>query len=163
MVRQRNRADDSQATSEIGLLGSVPESLRRGHPPMDLRTTPAQTMLVRHVGGPEELDELLEQLSSMGLVLTEIHTRASRYRPDPALADADGGRTEGVAGREYEVRVLGQLGERLLRHLGWAHCVLPEQHLAWGDATADELNDFLAECSRLGLVIERVHRAVTPP
>jgi hypothetical protein len=159
MVRQRSREDDSPATYEIGLLGSVPESLRRRHPPMDVRTTPAQTLLVRHVGRPEELDELLEQLSSMGLVLTEIHARVCTSDADPAIAGADLGDSERSAGRHYEVRVLGQLGERLLRHLGWAHCALPEQQLACGDATADELNDFLAECSRLGLVIERVHRA----
>jgi hypothetical protein len=162
MVRQRNKEDGSQATYEIGLLGSVPESLRRRHPPMDLRTSPAQTLLVRYVGRPEELDELLEQLNSMGLVLTEIHARVSTAA-DPALADADPGRPEGLARRDYEVRVLGQLGERLLRHLGWAHRALPEQQLVCGDATADELNDFLAECSRLGLVIERVHRAATAP
>jgi hypothetical protein len=159
MIRQRSREDDPHATYEIGLLGSVPESLRRRHPPMDVRTTPAQTLLVRHVGRPEELDELLEQLSSMGLVLTEIHARVSASDADPAIADADLDSSERPAGRQYEVRVLGQLGERLLRHLGWAHCALPEQHLACGDATADELSDFLAECSRLGLVIERVHRA----
>jgi hypothetical protein len=163
MVRRRNREDDPHATYEIGLFGPVPESLRRRHPPMDVRTTPAQTLLVRNVGRPEELDELLEQLNSIGLVLTEIHARVSVADADTAVEDADPGRTEASAGCDYEVRVLGQLGERLLRHLGWAHCVLPEQQLARGDATAGELNDFLAECSRLGLVIERVHRAGPPP
>jgi hypothetical protein len=162
MVRRRNREDQSHATYEIGLLGTVPDSLRHRHPPMDLRTTPAQTLLVRSVGCPEELDELLERLSSMGLVLTEIHARMSMADADAADA-ADRGGTEGSTDRAYEVRVLGQLGERLLRHLGWAHCVLPEQQVARGSATAGELNDFLAECSRLGLVIERVHRAGPPP
>ena len=40
---------------------------------MAVRTTPAQTVLFRQVEGAGELDELLEELRSVGLALSELH------------------------------------------------------------------------------------------
>ena len=58
---------------EIRLYGIPPESLRERYPSMAVRTTPAQTVLFRHVEGVSELDELLEELRSVGLALSELH------------------------------------------------------------------------------------------
>ena len=58
---------------EIRLYGIPPESLRERYPTMAVRTTPAQTVLFRHVEGVSELDELLEELRSVGLALSELH------------------------------------------------------------------------------------------
>ncbi len=58
---------------EIRLYGTPPESLRERYPSMAVRTTPAQTVLFRHVEGVNELDELLEQIRSVGLNLSELH------------------------------------------------------------------------------------------
>jgi hypothetical protein len=61
------------ATYEIRLRGIPPESLRKLYPSMAVRTTPAQTVLFRQVEGVSELDELLEELRSVGLALSELH------------------------------------------------------------------------------------------
>jgi uncharacterized protein (UPF0128 family) len=58
---------------EIRLRGIPPESLRERYPSMAVRTTPAQTILFRHVEGVSELDELLEEIRSVGLALSELH------------------------------------------------------------------------------------------
>jgi hypothetical protein len=115
---------------------------------MTLDTTPAQTVLFHCVEDIAELDELLDRLESLGLVLAEIHE---------APATPDGGALT-PPGRNYEVRVLGEVGERLLRSLGWSYRHVPEQQLVWGDATPDELSGFLLHCVDSGLGIERVHR-----
>jgi len=65
------------ATYEIRLRGIPPESLRKLYPSMAVRTTPAQTVLFRQVEGAGELDELLEQLRSVGLALSELHMEPS--------------------------------------------------------------------------------------
>jgi hypothetical protein len=144
MITRRPSAEGLPATYEICLQGSVPEFLRRRYPQMTSETTPAQTVLFRCVEELEELDVLLDRLSSLGLVLVEIHEAVA---------------VETWGSRNYEVRVRGQLGERLLRSLGWSHCVLPpEQQLVWDKTTPDALSSFLAECSDSGLTIERVHR-----
>ena len=158
MVQRHSGADESQATYEVCLLGSVPDSMRHPHSPLTVRTSPGQTLLFRCVGDDAELDDLLERLNSMGLVLTEIHAVASGGN----AGDAGDGPSPGETARTYEVRVLGELGSRVLRHLGWSHCALPEQQVACGDATARELDDFLVECARLGLVVESVHRRALP-
>jgi len=62
---------------EIRLYGTPPESLRERYPSMAVRTTPAQTVLFRQVEGAGELDELLEQLRSVGLALSELHMEPS--------------------------------------------------------------------------------------
>ncbi len=58
---------------EIRLRGIPPESLRERYPSMAVRTRPAQTVLFRHVEAVSELDELLEELRSVGLALSELH------------------------------------------------------------------------------------------
>jgi hypothetical protein len=63
----------SPATYEIRLQGTPPEPLKRRFPSATMFTTPTETVLFRSVEDASELDVLVDQLLSMGLVLTEIH------------------------------------------------------------------------------------------
>ena len=76
---------------------------------MTVRGVPTQTALRREVSGPAQLDELLETMSEMRIPLVDVHL----------LPAASG------AGPTYEVRVDGEVGEPLLRHLNWSHSVVP--------------------------------------
>jgi len=63
----------SPATYEIRFQGTLPETLSLDLPSATICTTRAETVLFRHIESATELDSLLDQLMSMGLVLTEIH------------------------------------------------------------------------------------------
>jgi hypothetical protein len=58
---------------EIRIQGTNPEPLRRAFPAATVYTTPTETVLFRQVEEPAELDELIDQLLSRGVVLTEVH------------------------------------------------------------------------------------------
>jgi hypothetical protein len=73
MVNRQPATDNVSATYEIRLQGTPPQTLRRQFPTMKVCTGPPETLLFRHVEDAAKLDELLEQLLSMGLVLTEVH------------------------------------------------------------------------------------------
>jgi molybdopterin-guanine dinucleotide biosynthesis protein len=86
------------ALYEVRLQGTDPEPLRRAFPTARVYTTPTETVLVRRVEEPAELDELIDQLLSRGVVLTEVHevsqprTSASRQpgsHTDRGLRDDD--------------------------------------------------------------------------
>jgi hypothetical protein len=145
--------DERGATYEIRLAGAPPESLRRRFPSMRVRATRAQTVLFRRFAGPGDLDELLDNLRSLGLALTEIH-----QAPASPLDDTSPTGMPADVAQSYEVRVDGQLGEKLLRYLRWSSCVLAEQKSARLEATPAELQRFLSVCSRDGVGIECVHR-----
>jgi hypothetical protein len=66
-------ADTSSATYEIRLQGAPPEQLERRFPAVTMFTTPTETVFFRSIENASELDALLDQLMSMGLVLTEVH------------------------------------------------------------------------------------------
>src|SRR3954468_15072765 len=61
------------ATYEIRLRGTHVAQLKEQFPTAALLTTRTETVLFRSVEGPEELDALVAELLSMGLVLNEIH------------------------------------------------------------------------------------------
>jgi hypothetical protein len=65
--------DEPTAVYEIRLRGGSAEPLRRRFPSATVLTTRTETVLFRRVEEPSELDELIENLLSMGLVLTEVH------------------------------------------------------------------------------------------
>ena len=73
MVNRQPSTDNVSATYEIRLQGTPPQELRRRFPTMKVCTGPPETLLFRRVEEAAKLDELLEQLLSMGLVLTEVH------------------------------------------------------------------------------------------
>jgi hypothetical protein len=139
---------------EIRLRGTTSASLRQRYPSVAVRTTPAETALVRRDGGPEELNELLEELLSVGLVLTAVHQ-------DPDTASAQVTRVVGDVGHPMsspcEVRVEGELGRTMLSHLPWSHYVVPEHTVMCLDATAAQLEEFLRACVADGAHVESVH------
>jgi hypothetical protein len=79
------------AVYEIRLRGTAPEPLKRQFPTATITTTRPETVLLRQVETPAELDELIEQLLSMGLVLTEVH---QHWPPEEVRGD-DGLTLEG--------------------------------------------------------------------
>ncbi len=68
-----SKDDEPTAAYEIRLRGAAPESLRRQFPTAAVLTARTETVLFRRVEEPEELDALIAQLLSLGLVLTEVH------------------------------------------------------------------------------------------
>jgi hypothetical protein len=60
--------------------------------------------------------------------------------------------------KAFEVRVAGELGEPMLRRLGWGHSTVPGQTLMRVEATPKDLDRLLRTCSERGLTIERVVR-----
>ena len=152
--------DDRGATYEIRLVGAPPESLRRRFPSMRVQAMRAQTVLFRRSAAPRDLDTLLDRLRSLGLPLTEIHQAPAvpvEDQPDRSTS------RDGVAARSYEVRVEGELGDKLLRYLRWSSCVVADQKSARLEATPTELQRFLSACSHHGVGIERVHRVQAAP
>ena len=86
---QQARAEDARGTYEIHLNGSPPEPILARFPGIEVAKTPAQTVLTRQIDRCAELDALLDQLLSMGLILTEVHETTER----PSVSDgADLGR-----------------------------------------------------------------------
>ena len=74
MAEWETSADpEPTAVYEIRLKGIHPEPLRRAFPTATVYTTPTETVLFRRVEEPAELDELIDQLLSRGVVLTEVH------------------------------------------------------------------------------------------
>ena len=151
----RKPADDRGATYEIRLAGAPPDSLRRRFPTMRVQALRAQTVLFRRSAGPRDLDALLDLLRSLGLTLAEIHQAPAVPMEDPK--DRSGAR-DAAAERSYEVRVEGELGDKLLRYLRWSSCVVADQKSARLEATPTELQGFLSACSHHGVGIECVHR-----
>jgi hypothetical protein len=155
------RAEEAcPALYDIELGGSPPEVLRARHPSMTVGRTGAQTALRPYVDGPEGLDALLRNLSSMGLVLTGVHLLAG----DRPTVAAGGRATTGLERRDrvqagtYEVRVAGSLGHSLLRFLGCAHYPLPERVVVRLACTGQELARFVQDCMRAGVTVDRVRR-----
>ena len=74
MTEGKESADrEPTALYEIRLQGATPEPLRREFPTATVSTTRTETVLFRRVEKPAELDELIDQLLSRGVVLTEVH------------------------------------------------------------------------------------------
>jgi hypothetical protein len=140
-----------QITYDVHLARRPPDYLRSRFPSMTVRSTGAQTALRERVEEPHQLDVLLEKVFSVGLVLTDVH----RVSPCDTPRAGAGGRS-GLA--TYEVRIAGELGEPLLRYLGWFHYVVPEQTLVRLTAASDDLNRFLRACTDNGARIDRVRR-----
>ena len=87
MTERKVSADpEPTALYEIRLQGATPEPLRREFPTATVSTTRTETVLFRRVEKPAELDELIDQLLSRGVVLTEVH----EVRP-PLASTSKGG------------------------------------------------------------------------
>ena len=87
MVEGQEWADrEPTALYEIRLQGASPEPLQREFPTATVSTTRTETVLFRRVEKPAELDELIDQLLSRGVVLTEVHEVRS-----PLVRTGEGG------------------------------------------------------------------------
>ena len=67
------RTANRRRSTRSGSKGPTPEPLRREFPTATVSTTRTETVLFRRVEKPAELDELIDQLLSRGVVLTEVH------------------------------------------------------------------------------------------
>jgi hypothetical protein len=145
MLRGDLATTETEAVFEVQLRRRPDASLWSQYPAVAVQTTEPVTAL-RSVSGPEQLDELLQRLRSVGLVLMDVH-RATSAADDPLGHRA-----------VHEVRVRGVLGEALLRYLRWPHYVIPaETRLRITMAPADLLA-FLQACTAAGAGIEQIHR-----
>ena len=108
---------------------------------MTVRGVPTQTALRRQVSGPAQLDEILDTIGEMRIPLVDVHM----------LPAASG------AAPTYEVRVEGEVGEPLLRHLNCSHSLVPGHARVRIAAAARELLELLRACTESGATIERVH------
>lgn len=72
MERQVSMDDESTALYEIRLQGASAATLREQFPTATVLATRTETVLLRQVEQPGELDELIAELFSVGLVLTEV-------------------------------------------------------------------------------------------
>ena len=84
--REVSAEPEPTALYEIRLQGTNPEPLRRAFPTASVYTTPTETVLFRQVEEPAELDELIDQLLSRGVVLTDVH----EVKP-PRASTSEGG------------------------------------------------------------------------
>jgi hypothetical protein len=73
MVEGEEPMAQPAATYEIRLRSTPPEPLRERFPSATILTTRTETVLFRRVDEVSELDKLLDELLSMGAVLTEVH------------------------------------------------------------------------------------------
>ena len=87
-MTEREVSADMEPTAlyEIRLQGATPEPLQREFPTATVSTTRTETVLFRRIEKPAELDELIDQLLSRGVVLTEVHEVRS-----PLAFTGDGG------------------------------------------------------------------------
>ena len=78
-MAEREVSADLEPTAlyEIRLQRTPPEPLREEFPTATVYTTRTETVLFRRVEQPAELDELIDQLLSRGVVLTEVHEVSS--------------------------------------------------------------------------------------
>jgi hypothetical protein len=152
----REPSQESVTTYEIRLQGAPPPlTLHEQFPSIEMLTRRPETLLFRRVDDLAELDALLDQILSMGLVLTEVHEL-----PVTSIARPEGHHGSDASPQTgwYEVRVEGELGEPLLRYLNWSHRVVPEQTYMKVEATSSELDAILSVCAEEGTTIERVRR-----
>lgn len=74
MTERKGATDpEPKALYEIRLQGTSPGPLQRAFPTATVSTTRTETVLFRRVEKPAELDDLIDQLLSRGVVLTDVH------------------------------------------------------------------------------------------
>ncbi|GAA3611391.1 hypothetical protein [Microlunatus ginsengisoli] len=86
-------------TYEIGLVGDVADRVRSLAPGAEVHSTDPLTVFWRHPRRPDEVDTLLQALSSLGIAPRELYESADYC----------------------EVRIDGCLGTAILHHLRWSH------------------------------------------
>jgi hypothetical protein len=92
--------DEPTAVYEIRLQATSPEPLRRQFPTATVITTRTETVLFRRVEKPAELDALIAEVLSMGLVLTEVHELVSPSSSSTAIGEVSTSGKEQVRGND---------------------------------------------------------------
>jgi hypothetical protein len=123
------------AVYEITLHDAPPASLTARFPSLVLYTMPAVTVLSRRVVDAAEIDELIEQLRSIGLAPLEMHA-SSPY---------------------YEFRIEGRLANSTVRHMRWAARFEPERTVM-RCTTAEQLQLIVDELADSGIGIDHLIR-----
>jgi len=134
------------------------DSLLKRYPGLTVRSTEPQTALRRWVENPEELNLLLVEIATLGLTLTDVHRVASPEGGDDAARAVHRRTTASDVAGTYELRVVGELGKPLVRHLGCTHYPVQKQTLVRLTLVAEELHRFLQACAECGAGLERVRR-----
>jgi hypothetical protein len=145
MQRSSSTRPAPEALYEVLLDDGFPPSLRARFPQVRVAVSEVQTSFARPGGTPEQLDALLEKVGASGVHLLEVHRSAG---------------TPG-AGATYEVRVEGEMGAPLLRHLAWPYRVVPRQTLVRIRSSGGQLTRFLEACTECGARIQRVRRVAS--
>ena len=81
---------DDVATYEIRFRGDIPLSMREQFSSVRIHRSPTETVLYRQVTDVAELDLLLDQLQSIGLVLSELQESPAHPGDVPAAAREGG-------------------------------------------------------------------------
>jgi hypothetical protein len=123
------------AVYEITVCGAPPPDLTARFPAITLHTSPAATVLSKQISDPAEVDELTEQLRSLGIALLEVR----------------------VSPRRYEFRIEGRLGRSILRYLHWAFR-LEKERTVIRVATHRELRMVLEQLAESGTQIDHCIR-----
>jgi hypothetical protein len=160
MMRGSVVDEEQRFEYDVQLSRRPHESLRERYPDMTVQSTEAQTALRRQVAGPEELSALLVEIATLGLTLTDVHRVASAGDAEPARRPAPARATpaDAAVSGTYELRVVGELGQPLVRHLGCTHYPVQKQTLVRLTLLAGELHRFLEACAECGAGLERVRR-----
>ena len=108
---------------ELGFDGNVMAAVQSISPSAQVTTGPVSTILWHRLSSIDEFDDLLDSLLDMGITPTEVHESAGGIHrsPDPAAGQDDSGASPATT--YCEVRVCGQLGDAILKYLGWSHRV----------------------------------------
>jgi hypothetical protein len=124
------------AVYEITLHDAPPANVTSRFPSLTLYVVPAVTVLSRRVVNRAEMDELFEQLRSIGITPQEMHASAPYC----------------------EFRIEGLLGDSTVRHMRWAARFEPERTVMRVHTTAEQLQLILDELAHSGIGIDHLIR-----
>jgi len=128
--------DQRWAIYEITLHGAPPVGLTARFPSLTLCSVPAATVLTRRMVDSAEIDELIEQLRSIGI--TPLEMRASSPH--------------------CEFRIAGRLGDSTVRYMRWAARFEPERTVMRVLTTPEQLQLILDELADSGTGIDHLIR-----
>jgi hypothetical protein len=121
---------------EITISGTPPAGLTARLPSITVQQVPTATILSRRVVDPEEVDELIERLRSLGITPLEVHASSGAF----------------------EFRIEGRLSESTLHSMRWAVRLEQGRSVVRVCATQDELRLILSALASNGLQIEHIIR-----
>jgi hypothetical protein len=136
---------------ELGFDGNVAAAVQSISPSAQVSTIPACTILWRRLRSADELDDLLDSLLDMGITPTEVHEASGGVHRRSGQGVSGGGPRTTYC----EVRVRGQLGDAVLRYLGWSSRVVETTvvRLRVSDEALGSLVGQVSQVSRLDYLL----------